>query len=231
MAFIAANIIYGNGHRPGVVQRMTTKEFEDCEEEDGDLVVQVFEHKTSGSFGPANVVIEPNIYNLMAEYFTTIRTKIEPKCKQFSERFFLTNTGFEFRNISETMQEVAKLFGIELPNATIHRKWIDTNAYATVDDKTMRVLNKHMAHSSTTSTKFYQFQSTQNAVDTHKEIKKLTVKNHFTKKEDKVIIQEYSISQDVTPSLAICQEICDKYGLQKSKKQIQDRWRSMKKRH
>jgi len=208
---------------------MTIQEFEKHEELDGKIIIRVFDYKTAGSHGPANVVIEQNTFDLMTEYYSTIRQNIEPQNQRFAQRFFLTNMGFEFRKISETMQEVAKSFTILLPSTTIHRKWIDSVAHGIVDDKTMRVLNKHMAHSSATSAKFYQFQSTQNAVDTHNEIKKLTEKQHFTKDEDKAILHEYPLQQEVTPSLCICQKIVDKHSLKKGKKQIQDRWRIMKK--
>jgi len=81
----------------------------------------------------------------------------------------------------------------------------------------MHILNKHMAHSATTSSKFYQYQTMQNAVNTHTEIKRLTEKQHFTETEDKAIIHDYRLTQDTTPSLFICQQICDNHCLNKTK--------------
>lgn len=59
LTYLAAQIIYLNGQRPGVVQRMTIEEFSKKELEDGEYVIHVMDHKTTGTFGPAKCVVAP----------------------------------------------------------------------------------------------------------------------------------------------------------------------------
>ena len=62
LAYIAAHIIYKNAQRPGVVQHMEVREFEEREEtEDGNFLIQVLHHKTSASSGAANIIVSPQI--------------------------------------------------------------------------------------------------------------------------------------------------------------------------
>ena len=101
LAYLAAHIIYLNGQRPGVVQRMTTDEWMQrvtVENDDGDdeWVIHVLDHKTTGAFGAAKVAVSSEICALMEEYFLHIRGKITLKHPMFEKRFFLTNTGNEF---------------------------------------------------------------------------------------------------------------------------------------
>jgi len=103
---------------------MKVKEFEEYKEEDGKIVIQVLEHKTTGSFEPANVVVEPNIFDIMNEYYTTIRKTIPPQSTEFAERFISLIQDMNLK--TETMQDVASQFDIKLPSATLHRKWIDS---------------------------------------------------------------------------------------------------------
>ena len=72
LTYLAAHIIYLNGQRPGVVQKMTINEWRGKQEEDGEYVIKVMEHKTAGSFGPARVVVSFKFYHLMEEYFAHI---------------------------------------------------------------------------------------------------------------------------------------------------------------
>ena len=72
------HIIYLNGQRPGVVQRMTVDEWVEQVEEDGEWVIYVINHKTSGAFGPAKVAVDDEICSLMVEYFLHVRPKIAP---------------------------------------------------------------------------------------------------------------------------------------------------------
>ena len=80
---------------------------------------------------------------------------------------FLTNTGKEFRKISETIQHISQEYDVIVPCAGLHRKVIATEAHAKVDDSTMRKLNKYMAHSAATSSLYYQLPSQHEAVNVH----------------------------------------------------------------
>ena len=59
-------------------------------------------------------------------------------------------------------------------------------------------------------------------------IVKLTKKQHFTE-EDDLLLSEYPLTLTETPSLSTCREIILRNNINKSDKQLQDRWRNLKK--
>ena len=91
----------------------------------------------------------------MKTYLRVIRRKMIPQLiKEFDNLFFLTNKGNQFIKISESIQAIADRFTIKTPSAGLHRKVIATEAYKSLDHKSMRCLNTHMTHSEATSIKF-----------------------------------------------------------------------------
>jgi len=233
LAFLAAKIIYTNGHRPGVVQNMMIKEFEEAREEDDDrVIIIVRKHKTASSLGPISAVVSKADYQRMKLYKDRIRSRIIPQSEKLSCRFFLTFTGNEFKKINEWIQDVSKLYDIDVPNPTVHRKWIDSTAHGECDEAEMRVLNAHMSHSETTSRKHYQKQKPEHALQSVEQIQQLT-KKYFAEEEDQLILHEFPLTSEQTPSLMICQRIIDHHKeLQgRTKKNIQDRWRVLKKKY
>ena len=70
-----------------------------------------------------------------------------------------------------------------------------------------------MCHSAATCEKFYQYRDHQLAITSKKTIKRLTKARHFTSEESSCILAEYPTTEDTTPSLAICEIICQKYKL------------------
>ena len=231
LAYLASHIIFLNGQRPGVVQKMTIEEWESKELEGDHWVIDVMDHKTSGAFGPANVAVSTKIADLMEGYYANIRSNIIPQNSVYVKRFFLTNTGNEFTKISERMREVAESFGLSVPNSGVQRKVVATEAFKSENNIVVRNIQKHMCHSATTCEKFYQCRDHQLAIESKKAIENLTKSRHFKVEESKFILKEYPLTEETTPSLALCAKICEKYNLEKSKKQVQDHWRSCKKLH
>jgi len=84
---------------------------------------------------------------------------------------------------NEVLQEIANMYGNNVPTSTTHRKWIDTHTCGTCDPSDIEVLNRHMSHSSATTRKWYQMPKTQHALQLVDCIKKLS-KQYFTKEED-----------------------------------------------
>ena len=157
ISFLAAHLIFPNAQRPGIVKNMTVDEFTDRETISTDkTLIKVFQHKTVAARGPANVVISKPIENLMLKYHQGIRATIIPK-PTMKHRFFLTTSGNEFRKVAETIEKVAKQYGLPMPTPCLHRKVIATAGQSALDDRDMRSLTSHMAHSSATSARFYQF--------------------------------------------------------------------------
>ena len=230
IAFLAANIIFSNAQRPGVVQYMTLEEFDNrIETGNEQFLITVMEHKTA-VLGPANIIISRAIEELMLRYLNCVRVRVYALQTKYNTRFFLTYTGNEFRKISEKIAEVAKHYNVKTPTACIHRKVISTVGYEELSPKDYQLLNEHMSHSSHTAQKYYQFpETTTKAVAMHDHIAKLTKKQHFTHEEDDFLTSEWPLTVSETPSLATCREILLRYNMAKSDKQLQDRWRNLKK--
>ena len=156
ISFLAANLIYPNAQRPGIVRNLTVNEFLDRQVIDHDkILIKVFQHKTIAARGPASIVISKTIDNLLSKYYNGVRKSITPK-PSMENRFFLT-TGNEFRKITETIQAIAQKFYLPMPTPCLHRKVIATAGQSSLDDTDMRSLSNHMTHSAATSARFYQF--------------------------------------------------------------------------
>ena len=229
LTYLAAQIIYLNGQRPGVVQKMTIDEWRSRQEEDGEYVINVMEHKTTGAFGPAKIVVSRKVSEVMEAYLLYVREKITPQNRVFEKRFFLTNTGNEFSKISERMKYVAESFGLVVPKSGVQRKVVATEAFKSEDNVSVRKVQKHMCHSATTCEKFYQQMDNDAAVTSKRTIEKLIKGRHFTERESNAVFREYPLTEDTTPSLGICDKIVQKYNMNKTKKQLQDHWRAQKK--
>lgn len=231
ITYLAANIIFPNAQRPGVVQYMTMQEFDErTETGNKQILITVLQHKTASALGPANIVISTEVEALMIGYLNNMRVRL---CtSQFHTRVFLTHTGNEFCKISEKIAHVARHFNVKTPTACLHRKVISTVGYEELGPKDYQSLNKHMSHSPCTAYRYYQFPETATKAATmHDHIVKLTNKQHFTKEEDDLLLTEWPLTVVTTPSLAVCREIIVKYDMHKSDKQLQDRWRNLKKHY
>jgi len=85
---LAANIIFSNAQRPGVVQYMMVQEFETRSDiGDEQILIAVTEHKTA-VLGPANVVISKKIETMMLGYFNYVRSRIQMLRPEYNTRFF-----------------------------------------------------------------------------------------------------------------------------------------------
>ena len=230
LAYLAAHLIFFNGQRPGIVQKMTISEFQSKSEEDGEYVIWVKEHKTTGSFGPARVVVSAKIYSLMEIYFNNVRKGLTPQHEAYKNRFFLTNTGNEYTKVSERIRDVAESFGVPVPRLGLGRKVVATETFKSEKtDSVVRKVQKHMCHSTATCEMFYQQTDNSVAVSSKRTIEQLMMARHFTPEESRVVTKEYPLSEEATPSLGICDQIVQKHELNKTKKQVQDHWRSLKK--
>ena len=228
ITFLAANIIFNNAQRPGVAQYMTVQEFDERTETGNEQsLIVVMEHKTA-MLGPAYIVISSEIDRLMVSYMKNVRTRVH--ASECSTRFFLTNTGKEFCKISEKIAYVARHHNLKTPTACLHRKVISTAGYEKLTPTDYQSLNQHMSHSPHTAYKYYQFPETATkAAAMHDHIVQLTKKQQFTQEEDDLLLTEWPLTVINTPSLEICRDIILKYSIDKSDKQLQDRWRTLKK--
>ena len=232
LSYISAIIIYKNAQRPGIIENMTIHEFEDRQNVgEKRVLIRMLDHKTSIT-GPANVIIDTKTEKIMISYLQNFRVHLTPKSNNLKNRLFLTHTGNRFQNVYETINSTAgKVCQIELPKPSIYRKVISTTGFSELDEKDMRSLNKHMSHSYDTSKRYYQLPPAEKSVAAHQTISTLKKKAFFSKIEDRPLLKEWPLSNKDTPSLHLCEQIAKKYNMNKTKKQLQDRWKTMKKNH
>ena len=162
----------------------------------------------------------------MEAYLTYVRQKLTPKHKSFEKRFFLTNTGNEFGNISQHMDSFAESFGLIVPTTGVQRKVVAMEVFKTEDNVGVRTVQKHVCHSATTC---HQQMDNSGAVSSKRTIKNIIKGKHFTPAESNAVFREYPLTEDATPFLSICEKIIKKYNMNKAKKQVQDHWRAQKK--
>lgn len=159
----------------------------------------------------------------MLKYYNNICSKITPLSLEFSNRFFLTHTGNEFRKISEGIVDVGKQFGISVPTAKLHRKVVVTNADEELVDQDNRTFHQHMSHSAETATRYYKFPGSKKAAKAHADIEKIMKRRHFTEAKDE-ILSEWPLSKGITPTLELCTKIVEKYAMERMNKQLQNQW-------
>ena len=58
LAYLAANLMYKNSQRPGVVENMTVNEYTNRRNDANKTIIRVLKHKTVVSTGPANIVVD-----------------------------------------------------------------------------------------------------------------------------------------------------------------------------
>ena len=232
LAYLAAILIYKNSQRPGVVENMTIHEFQQRRDQgDGRVLIRVLKHKTSASTGPANIIINKNCEEVMCQYHDLIRSNIPAQNVASSKLLFLTSNGSSFKKISETIQKVAAAYSISVPTASLHRKVTKTTAHCDeITEGKMRALSRHMSHSDATSSKFYQLPAAKTAVDIYNTIKQLSKKKFFTPQEDTIVTKEWPIEKAATPSLELCRRISERHNMQRTAKQLQDRWLTLSKK-
>ena len=87
-----------------------------------------------------------------------------------------------------------------------------------------------LLHSAATSSKYYQLPGAKNAVKMYDTIKELSKKKFFTANEDAILLKEWPIQKAATPTLQLCRSITETYSMQRTAKQLQDRWLTLSKK-
>ena len=228
---MAANLMFLSAQRPAAIQNMMIDEYNNKEEDDekkGKYLIKVVRHKTAAQ-GPARVIVSKNINDVMNMYLQHIRSKLTPQCREFESRFFLTPTGNEYRNLSEAINKAAKCFNLETPNATIHRKVVSTE---TKKHKTSCIdeVCDQMSHSRATCERFYQRTSNEQSFAAQETIEELCSNKYFRRDQSDIITIEWPLTNNTVP-LALCHEMTKKHKMlhDKTDKQIQDHWKTLKK--
>jgi len=230
-AYISANLMFLSAQRPAAIRNMTITEYlqrEENDEAEGCYLIKVAQHKTA-SRGPARVFVNKDIGTLMDIYYHNVRSVIKPLCTDYETRFFLTPTGNVLSNLSEKINKAANLFNIETPTATVHRKVVSTETKKQKQD--VDAICSQMSHSRATCEKFYQHISTEQSFSVQSTIQKLCNSKFFQSDQSELIKLEWPLSNHHSIPLALCRELSKKYKRlhDKTDRQIQDHWKTLKK--
>lgn len=177
LAYLAAKLMLKNSQRPGPIENMTIKEFDErTPERENKFLIRVLHHKTAASTEPADLITSKALEELLLD---TYEPTLHPKARS-SPTFFLIHTGNVFHKVTETIRKVAEDYSVIVPTASVHRKVTATTAHCedNLTEGQMRSLNRHMSHSSATSSKYYQLPAAKKAVDAYNTIQHL-IKKHF----------------------------------------------------
>ena len=78
-----------------------------------------------------------------------------------------------------------------------------------------------MAHSETTSEKYYQFPLIAEAVQMHSRIQEISRQKHFTHEQDRAMLKEQTVETQTTTTTRLCELIAAKHNIDKTGQQLQ----------
>ena len=117
--------------------------------------IRCWEHKTTQSFGSANVVVPFQIFAMLLSYVDSVRAEATD-----DDLVFLSSSGKPIAKAGSELQHLAKALGEDdiALTPSINRKIIATQAAASLEDDKMRRVATHMTHDVTTAKKYYHIQ-------------------------------------------------------------------------
>ena len=121
--------------------------------------LQVWQHKTSGTFGSANLVVPEAIHEIVGLYVKKHRPT--PTTPESSDLVFLTPQGRVVAHLTEDLRLLSKDFLTALGEMTMTstqmRKLTSTHVAASGStDDTIRKVAAHMTHGTDTARRYYQ---------------------------------------------------------------------------
>ena len=109
--YLIMRIATSNAHRTACISNMTLTEFNNAKMVDGDCVVYVHKHKTSKTFGPAEVVLTYDLFQSVSTYVKKFRPKSS------TNELFLAWGGLKMDSAG-----ILNCFGTELAYVGIEKK-------------------------------------------------------------------------------------------------------------
>ena len=230
-AYVAACIIYDNGQRSGVITNLRIVEFKKrqaSEYDSGEMIIPCLHHKT-GSQGIARLVVTRDVEKLLVEYYTTVRKRIRAKELINQNRFFLTSNGSLYNQVYRRMNEALSIGNLRLPAPKDYRIVVTTDAARELNDTDLRRVAKHLSHSSETSRKYYEYSNTSDTILAHKALRNLSEQRKWSKEHTTALLKEWPLRRRHHPSLAVCRDVSRRYHMDRTGKQVLDKWRQLKK--
>ena len=228
-AYVAACVLYDNGQRSGVITNLRIEEFQKRVPSDYDtdeMIIPCLHHKT-GAQGMARLVVTRDIEHKLIEYYTMIRKKIRPRILAHANRFFLTHDGSLYTQVYRKITQALSVGKLKPPRPKDYRVVVETDAARELNDTDLRRVIKHLSHSNQTSRQYYQFTNTNDAVLAHQALRNLSEKRKWSKEHTVALFKEWPLKRS-PPSLSVCRKISQKYGMERTGKQVLDKWRQMK---
>jgi len=228
-AYLAACILYGNGQRSGVITGLRIEEFLKRESSDLDtekVIIPCLHHKT-GAQGIARLVVTRNIEALLTDYYANIRKRIQPKKFFHTNRFFLTSTGALYTQVYRRITEALSVGKLKPPRPNEHRIVQTTEAARQLNDTDLSRVAKHLSHSSETSRKYYEYTNTNDAVLAHQALSNISQRRKWSKEHTVALLKEWPLTRN-PPGLPACRYISKKHHMDRTGKQVLDKWRQLK---
>ena len=229
-AYVAACILYDNGQRSGVVTNLRIVEFkkrQPSEHDTGETIIPCLHHKT-GCQGIARLVVTCDIEKLLVEYYTTIRKRIRAKELIHQNRFFLTTNGSPYDQVYRRMNDALSIGNLRLPAPKDYRIVVTTDAARELNDADLRRLAKHLSHSSETSRKYYEYSNTSDSILAHQALRHLSNQRKWSREHTAALLKEWPLTRHHHPGLAVCMDISRRHHMNRTGKQLLDRWRQLK---
>lgn len=149
-----------------------------------------------------------------------------PRAFTHANRFFLTSTGGLYTQVYRRINKSLSVGKLKPPRPKDYRTVVATDAARELNDADLRQVAKHLSYSTETSHKFYEFTNESDALWAHDIIRKLSEKR-WTKEYTRALLHEWPITQNL-PSMAVCRDISQRHKMERSAKQILDKWRQLK---
>lgn len=191
------------------------------------MIIPCLHHKT-GAQGIARLVVTRDVEQLLVEYYHKIRKKIKPKQFKNTNRFFLTYNGLLYTQVYRRIKEALSVGKLTPPRPKDYRIVAATDAARELNDVDLRRVAKHLSHSSETSRKYYEFSDTADAIYAHKTLHNLSQRRKWSKEHTMALLKEWPLRKH-PPGLAVCRDISRRHHMNRTGKQVLDKWRQLQK--
>ena len=188
------------------------------------MIYKVWNHKTSGQFRSANIVLPLEIHNIISAYVDKHRPTPQD---EFAQLVFLMPGGRQVAHVSEDLSALSQEFPTQSGRlnvtATEMRKMTATDiARDGADNATIRELATHMSHSEMTARRYYQRIEGEDgsvrafgAISGKRQAEERTqmgpppkkARRKWSTEEEEQLIQHFKLdAYGITPSLGKCED-------------------------
>jgi site-specific recombinase XerD len=152
--FLFTQIFTDNANRPGVLADMTMDEYRRAQEEDGDYLIYIMNHKTAHVYGPAILVLSSKLMSWLRIFVEVMRAQVTTS---HTGPVFLTwnAQGMTSGQITKAVQSVFRKAGVDIKvTSTSFRKAAVTKVHEDHPELSGK-LSMLMAHKEATAKKYY----------------------------------------------------------------------------